>query len=290
MSSSDFFVDLHIHTNYSDGTFTPSEVVAYASKMKLAAISITDHDSVDGIDEALEAASKNGIEVVPGIELSSEIGDPLKGEIHMLGYHIDYKSEELKETLEVFKKARFIRAKEILEKLKKNGIDIKDKSFIDEAENKAIGRLHFAKSLIEEGYVNNISEAFQKYLAFGKAAYVPKCAMSVSEAIKLIRKSGGVPVMAHPYYTHYNDKTMLQSLVTDGLMGIEAWHIKHPDSAVKKFLSLAEEFDLIATGGSDCHGPYKDEAPIIGTVKVPYSVVEKLDAARQINQFTIGYL
>jgi predicted metal-dependent phosphoesterase TrpH len=277
----DFYVDLHIHTNYSDGTFTPSEAVEYASKMKLTAISVTDHDSVDGIDEALEASSKAGLEFIPGIELSSEVGDSSKSEMHILGYHIDYKSEELKETLEVFKKARFKRAREIFEKLKKNGIEIKDKSFIDEAEHKAIGRLHFAKSLIEEGYVNSISEAFQRYLAVGKAAYIPKYAISASDAIKLIRKSGGVPVMAHPYYTHYNDKAMLRSLVNDGLMGLEAWHIKHPDSAVKKFLSLAEEFDLIVTGGSDCHGPYKDDAPIMGTVRVPYSVVEKLDKAKQ---------
>jgi predicted metal-dependent phosphoesterase TrpH len=281
-SKNDFYVDLHIHTNYSDGAFSPDEVVEYASKMKLTAISITDHDSVDGIEEALDAASKNGLEVIPGIELSAEIGDCAKSEMHILGYHIDYKSIELKEVLDVFKKARFKRAKEILEKLKKNGVDIKDKSFIDEAGDKAIGRLHFAKSLIEEGYVNSISEAFQRYLAVGKPAYVPKYAISASDAIKLIRKSGGVPVMAHPYYTHYNDKSMLGSLVKAGLMGSEAWHIKHPDSAVKKFLSLADEFDLIATGGSDCHGPYKDEPPIIGSVRVPYYVVEKLEAAKQL--------
>ncbi|MCL2145520.1 MAG: PHP domain-containing protein, partial [Endomicrobia bacterium] len=258
-----------------------SEAVEYASKMKLTAVSVTDHDSVDGIDEALEAASKTGMEVIPGIELSSEIGDSAKNEMHILGYHIDYKSAELKETLEIFKKARFKRAKEILEKLKKNGIDIKDKSFLDKAENKAIGRLHFAKSLIEEGYVNSISEAFQKYLSLGKAAYVPKYAISAYDAINLIKRAGGVPVMAHPYYTHYNDKAMLRLLVDGGLMGLEAWHVKHPDSAVKKILSLAEEYDLIVTGGSDCHGPYKDEAPIIGTVRVPYSVVEKLDAVRR---------
>jgi predicted metal-dependent phosphoesterase TrpH len=119
-------------------------------------------------------------------------------------------------------------------------------------------------------------------LSPGKAAYVPKYSISASDAIKLIRKAGGVPVMAHPYYTHYNDKDMFGSLVDEGLMGIEAWHIKHPASAVKKFLNIAQEFELIATGGSDCHGPYKDCAPIMGTVKVPYYVVEKLDAAKAL--------
>lgn len=280
-SENDFYVDLHIHTSCSDGTFSPSEVLEYASKMKLAAISITDHDSIDGIDEALEASSKWGIEVIPGIELSSEVNDSPKSEMHILGYHIDYKSEELNEVLDIFKKARLKRAKEILEKLKKNGIDIKDLSFIEDAGHKAIGRLHFAKALIEEGYVNSISEAFQRYLSEGRAAYVPKYAISASDAIKLIIKSGGVPVMAHPYYTHYNDKEMLRSLVNDGLMGLEAWHIKHPENVVKKFLNIAQEYDLIVTGGSDCHGPYKDEPPIMGTIRVPYYVVEKLDAAKE---------
>ena len=279
-SDNDFYVDLHIHTNYSDGTFTPSEAVEYAKKVKLTAISITDHDSIDGIDEALEASLKTGLEVIPGIELSSEVGDQSKSEMHILGYHINYKSEDLKSVLDVFKKSRFKRALEILAKLKNRGIDIKDQSFIEDAQHKAIGRLHFAKALIEEGYVGSISEAFQKYLSQNKPAYVPKHAMSALEAIKFIRQAGGVPVMAHPYYTHYNDKAMLQTLVDGGLMGIEAWHIKHPENAVKKFLSLAEEFDLIATGGSDCHGPYKSEAPIMGSVKIPYSVVEKLEALK----------
>ena len=277
----DFYVDLHIHTNWSDGSLTPSEVVDYAAKIKLAAISITDHDSVDGIEEAVKAASKTSLEVIPGIELSSEVGNSEKAEMHILGYYIDYKSQKLNETLSVFKKARIERAHVILEKLKKAGINLRDESFLDNVGKKAIGRLHFAKALVEEGFTGSISEAFNRYLAHDKPAYAPKYSMTASEAIKLIRSAGGVPVMAHPYYTHYNDNEMLRSLVNDGLMGIEAWHIKHPDNMVKKFLNLAQEFDLIATGGSDCHGPYKDEGPIIGRVKVPYSVVENLEKAKK---------
>lgn len=282
----EFYIDLHIHTSRSDGVFSPSEAVAYAARMKLSAISITDHDSVDGIEEAIEASAKYGVEVVPGIELSCEVAGSAKSEMHMLGYYIDYKSQELKKTLEIFKKARLKRALEILEKLGQNGIDIKDRGFISSAENKAVGRLHFAKALIEEGYVSGISEAFQKYLSPGRAAYVPKYAISAEDAVKLIKKAGGIPVMAHPYYTHYNDKALLRSLVECGLMGIEAWHIKHTENAVKKFLNLAGEFELLATGGSDCHGPYKDCAPIMGTVKVPYCVLEKLYAAKEYMQNT----
>ncbi len=281
MSENDFYIDLHIHTNCSDGAFTPSEAVEYAVKMKLAAISITDHDSVDGIDEAIRAASSTGLEIIPGIELSSEIGDSAKAEMHILGYHIDYKSEELQNTLNIFKKKRLERAHKIFDKLKKSGIVLKDNSFMENIGNKAIGRLHFAKALIEEGHVGNISEAFQRYLSPNRPAYVPKYAISASEAVKLVRKMGGIPVMAHPYYVHYSDKNMIRNLINDGLMGIEAWHIKHPENMVKKFLNLAQEFELIATGGSDCHGPYKEEPPIMGTVKVPYSVLENLESARQ---------
>ena len=279
--SNNSYVDMHIHTIYSDGVFSPKEVVEYAFKVNLSAISITDHDSVDGIDEAVEVAAKTGIEVVPGVELSSEIMlNSQKSEMHILGYFIDYKSEKLKEVLAVFKQARYNRAIEILAKLKKNGAVLKDDSFVKDAGNRVIGRLHFAKALVEEKLVGSIQEAFQRYLANDKPAYVPKYSLSVGDTIKLILSIGGVPVMAHPYYIHYSDVSIFESLVKDGLMGIEAWHIKHSESAVKKFLNLAEYFNLIVTGGSDCHGPYKKEKPVMGRVKVLYSVIENLKKAK----------
>lgn len=282
MSENDFYVDLHIHTSCSDGAFTPQEAVEYAKKLKLAAISITDHDSVDGIKEAETAALGTMLEIIPGVELSSEVeSQSQKSEMHILGYHIDYKSPKLNESLNVFKEARKERAFSILQKLKEHNVIIKDESFLENIGNKAIGRLHFAKALVEEGYVTSIQEAFQQYLGVNKAAYVPKYSMNAVEAIKLIKEVGGIPVMAHPYYTHYNDKEMFKNLVDNGLEGIEAWHIKHTESTVKKFLALAEEFDLIVTGGSDCHGPYKDAPAIMGKMKVPYSVVEKLEHAKR---------
>ncbi|GHT09672.1 phosphatase [Endomicrobiia bacterium] len=283
VGAANLYVDMHIHTNYSDGVFAPKEVVEYASKMKLAAISITDHDCVDGIDEALEIASKTGLEIVPGIELSSEvILDSQKSEMHILGYYIDYKSEKLKKTLTVFRKARYERAVEIFEKLKKSGAELRDDSFFKKIEDKVIGRLHFAKALVEEKLVGSVNEAFQRYLSKGKLAYVPtKCSISAHNAIKLILNAGGIPVMAHPYYIHYNDENMFKSFIKDGLMGIEAWHIKHSENTVKKFLSLAEKFNLIATGGSDCHGPHKKEHHIIGKMRVPYSVVENLKRIKE---------
>ncbi|MCA6085498.1 PHP domain-containing protein [Candidatus Endomicrobiellum agilis] len=274
---SDLYVDMHVHTNCSDGAFTPKEAIEYASKMKLAAIGITDHDSVDGIDEALKAASKTGLEVIPGIELSSEIiSNSQKNEMHILGYYIDYKSEELKETLTIFKKARYERAEKMLWNLKNNGAELKDDSFVKKAGNKAIGRLHFAKALVEEKLVGSIEEAFRRYLANDKPAYASKHYVSAHDAIKLILNAGGVPVVAHPYYINYNDENIFKLLIKSGLMGIEAWHIKHSENMVKKFLSLAEKFNLVATGGSDCHGPYKEKPPTMGRMRIPYSVVEKL--------------
>jgi predicted metal-dependent phosphoesterase TrpH len=262
--------------------FSPAEAVKYAKKMNLAAVSITDHDSVDGIDEALKAAEGLGVEIIPGIELSSSTrdSDGQITEMHILGYFIDYKSEKLKEILSVFRKTRLERAYEILSKLKENGVVLKDESFLENAGKKSIGRLHFAKAMINEGFVKSVQDAFQRYLAVNKPAYVPKHSMSAQEAVNLISDAQGVAVMAHPYYVHYTDKTMFKSLVDGGLKGIEAWHSKHPESAVKKFLALAEEYNLIATGGSDCHGEYKNEPPIMGRIKVPYSAVEKLKAVR----------
>ncbi|MCL2390549.1 MAG: PHP domain-containing protein [Endomicrobia bacterium] len=282
---SEKYVDLHIHTNYSDGAFSPAEIVEYAKKTNLAAISITDHDSVDGIDEALQAAQGSDIEIIPGIELSSSStdSDGQITEMHILGYYIDYKSEKLNETLSVFRKTRLERAYEILKKLKENGVNLKDESFLKNVGKKSIGRLHFAKAMINESFAGSVQDAFQRYLAVNKPAYVPKYYMSAADAINLILSVGGIPVMAHPYYIHYTDKAMFKSLIDSGLKGIEAWHSKHPESAVRKFLALAEEFNLIATGGSDCHGTYKNEPPLIGRIKVPYSVVENLKRQITIN-------
>ncbi|MDR1418023.1 MAG: PHP domain-containing protein [Endomicrobium sp.] len=278
------FIDMHIHTNCSDGTFSPREVIEYASRVKLSAISITDHDSISGIDEALDIAEKNNIEVISGIELSCQVENDLqKNEMHILGYFIDYKSEKLQKILSIFRQSRYNRALKILTKLKENNIVLKDETFIKNIESQSIGRLHFAKALVKECFVNSTQEAFQKYLSYDKPAYVSKHYMSAEQAIDLILSVGGVSVMAHPYYMHYNDKNMFKKLVDRGLGGIEVWHIKHTDGLVKKFLELAKEFNLIVTGGSDCHGPFRKEAPLIGRIKVPYCVLNNLKIVKRLN-------
>ena len=278
MTDEHFFVDLHIHTHFSDGTFTPTEVVEYAAKIGLAAVAITDHDTVDGIEEALEAGKKYNVEVIPGIELSAECDEQTKMEMHILGYYIDWKSEKFKQALNVFKHARKERAEKIFQKLDGLGLKLKKEGLVESVDEQVIGRLHFAKALIAENYVSSVQEAFQKYLGTDKSAYVPKYAITPAQAIKLLHESGGLAVLAHPYYGHYNNPLIIESLVRDGLDGIEVWHSRHPQHISKKLLMLAEKFDLATTGGSDCHGKSPDgEHNMIGKVKVPYTVVEELE-------------
>lgn len=281
MHQKEFFVDLHIHTSFSDGVFSPTQVVAYASQVGLSAISITDHDTVDGVQEAIDAGKKYGVEVIPGIELSAELDNITKTEMHILGYYINWKSKSFNEALAVFKKVRIQRAKDIFEKLKTLNINLQPEGLISDMGDKIIGRLHFAKALLEKKYVSSISEAFQKYLGLDKPAYVPKHYISPKDAISLIIKAGGIPVLAHPYYGHYSNKNIFKGLINDGLMGIEAWHNRHPQNIVKKFLGIAEDMNLIATGGSDCHGGYGNELPLMGKIKVPYSVVEALEEKKR---------
>jgi hypothetical protein len=277
-----FYVDLHIHTTFSDGALSPTEVVAYASKVGLSAISITDHDCVDGIEEAIKAGKKYGVEVISGIELSAELDNISRTEMHILGYYVNYKSKSFLDALSIFKKVRIQRANEIYLKLEKLGMKLDPEGLIQNIENKVIGRLHFAKALVDKQYVSSISEAFQKYLGLDKPAYVPKHYISPKEAINLIIRAGGIPVLAHPYYGHYSNRNIFKSLINDGLMGIEAWHSSHPQHIVKKFLNIADEMGLVATGGSDCHGGGYGNLPLIGKIKVPYSALEALEERKAI--------
>ena len=225
---------------------------------------------------------KYGVEVVPGIELSAELDNVSRTEMHILGYYVNYKSKSFLDSLSVFKKVRIQRANEIYSKLEKLGMSLDPEGLIQNIENKVIGRLHFTKALVDKKYVSSISEAFQKYLGLDKPAYVPKHYISPKEAISLIIRAGGIPVLAHPYYGHYSNKNIFKALINDGLMGIEAWHSSHPQHIVKKFLSIADEMGLVATGGSDCHGGGYGNMPLIGKIKVPYSALEALEERKAV--------
>jgi predicted metal-dependent phosphoesterase TrpH len=272
------FIDLHVHTSYSDGTFSPKEIVKLAKDIGLAAISITDHDITGAVPEATEEGKKLGLEIVSGVELSAEIEANGSREMHILGYFIDNNDPVLQERLKYFRDARIDRAWKIYDKLAKLNMILDKNVFQKIAESGSIGRLHFANELVKEGYAKNISEVFQKFLGGGKPAYVPKARLTPKEAIELINKAGGVAVLAHPMIGNFYEETILTELVSYGLKGMEVWHTKHPQLLVQNLLAICNKMGLVPTGGSDCHGMVLDGSILMGKVKVPYETVEKLRA------------
>jgi len=260
------FADLHIHTSASDGWLTPDMAVEQAKGAGLAAISIADHDSVSGIEVAIWAGKKHGVEVIPGVELSSEFEGR---ELHLLGYFVDWRDKKFQDKLLAIQEARLDRAKTIIDRLRDLNINISYNTVIVMAGG-AIGRPHIAKTLLDRGYVRTMQEAFEKYLIPGKPAYVEKYQMPPAEAIKMIKKVGGIPVLAHPYFANADE--MLPELIEQGLRGIEVYHSRHGAAVVRRYEQLARKYDLLIAGGSDAHGR---EVPI-GAVRIPYELVEKL--------------
>ncbi|HEA47263.1 MAG TPA: PHP domain-containing protein [bacterium] len=269
------YVDLHIHTTISDGVLTPGEVAEYAHKEGLPAIAITDHDVTDGIEIAMEAASKYGLEVVAGVELSSEYNSK---EVHILGYYMDCKNEEFQKKLALFRKARYERAKEMVERLKNLGMKIDFERVKEIAGKGSIGKPHIAQALVEKGYASNIPEGAWRHLGSGGPVSVPKYKLRPSEAIDIILKAGGIPVLAHPAGTKVDE--LIPQLVKNGLMGLETYDAINPPSVTRYYITLAKKYGLLVTGGSDCHGKVKGETRI-GRLKAPYEIVERLKEAKR---------
>jgi len=261
------FADMHVHTRASDGSVAAREVVKQARELGLAAVGIADHDSIEGIGEALEAGEEFGIEVLPAVELSSEAGGL---EVHLLGYYMDWRAEPLLAKLGEFQKARLERAKLMVERLRKLGVGITYEEVLELAGGGVVGRPHLAHAMLKHGYVRTFDEAFDRYLRTGGEIYVPKYRLSPAEAIGLIRAVGGIPVLAHPVFAPTEE--LLLELVEHGLKGIEVYHSKHDAYATARFERLARRYDLLITGGTDSHG---FDIPV-GMVRVPYELVEKL--------------
>jgi len=271
-------VDLHIHTNLSDGTFSPEKAVEYSKAKGLAAIAITDHDTCKGITPAIMAAKDLDIEIIPGIELSAEMDDR---DLHILGYFIDWQNEEFSKKLEHIIRIRKERAKEILKRLKRVNVNISDEELFKLADFGCVGRLHIAKLLFKKGYVSSISGAFKEYIGDNSPCYVKKFKLSPKEAVDIIKGVGGIAVLAHPKTINAKDRPLediIALLVKDGIQGIEVYHSDHTKNDEKKFADIAERHDLVMTGGSDCHGFGKKQI-LIGKIKIPYELVKKLRAA-----------
>jgi predicted metal-dependent phosphoesterase TrpH len=263
--------DLHTHTTASDGLMSPQEVVKWASIKRLKAVGITDHDTVNGIAPAMEASSTYGVEVIPGIELSTLYE---KEEIHILGYYIDYKADWFLKRLEKIQNSRYERAERIVGKLQAMGVEITLDQVKNIAEEGAIGRPHIARAMINKGYITNIKDAFRGYIGKGCPAYVDRYKLGCDEAIDIIKRLGGLSVLAHPGLI--KSKENISRIIDFGIDGIEAYHSKHDEETVRYALSIAQSRKLLITGGSDCHGIMLNNEPIIGNCSVDYKYVQML--------------
>lgn len=275
-------IDLHTHTTHSDGSASPEELIGLASAKRARAVAITDHDTVAALVEARAAAERFGIELVAGIEISAEYSP---GTMHILGYCIDDKSTALGAKLDELKKVREERNPQIASRLRSLGFDISYDEVAELAGNKVVGRPHFARLMIEKGYVSSIQEAFDRFLKKGAAAYVEKARLSPAESIALVHHAGGVAVLAHPYQLKLSSYEEVDRLVGElaglGLDGVEAVYSRHSAAERASYSEIAARNGLLVTGGSDYHGSYKPDISIVtglGDLDVPYLLLESVKA------------
>jgi predicted metal-dependent phosphoesterase TrpH len=264
--------DLHMHTTASDGTYTPEALVRAAKAKGLAAIAITDHDVTDGVEEGMRFGADIGLEVLAGVEINTDHGDT---EIHVLGYAMDLSNPQMVETMDWLREGRMERARKMVEKLNALGYPLSWERVLEIAGPGAIGRPHIADALVEAGHVVSRKDAFARFLGNDGPAYAARARFDATDAIRLIRGAGGVPVVAHPAKIH--DDSLIPGLVGAGLGGLEAYHSEHTPEQAEHYVRLANDLGLLWTGGSDFHGSMESR-PLAG-VTVPYTQVEALKAA-----------
>lgn len=258
--------DLHMHTLHSDGVLPPAELVRRAGQAGLSFISITDHDNVDGIDEAASAGRLIGVEVIPGMELSASVGEQ---DIHILGYFFDHQDPRLREYLAIFRAERIKRAERIVGKLNDLKIPLTLEAVLDRAGSGSVGRPHIAAALVDGGLTGTYHEAFLKYIGSGKPAYEKKYQISPRDAVELISSAGGLSFVAHPGCNI--DEKVLLDLIRDGVDGIEVVHPSHSPELTAHYNGIASEYFLLTSGGSDFHGGRKNDHEMLGR----YTVTEK---------------
>ncbi|MBI5031159.1 MAG: PHP domain-containing protein [Chloroflexi bacterium] len=265
-------VDLHTHSTASDGELSPAELVRLALDRNLAVLALTDHDSCDGIDAALAAAQNTALTIIPGVELSCDVPQT---EVHVLGYFIDWHNAHFQSMLGKFRDGRYGRAEKMTKKLTALGAPISFERVKEIAGDASIGRPHVAQALLEAGHVVTMAEAFDKYIGRNGPAYVERFRLTPEDAVNLILKANGVPVLAHPREV----TNFVEPLVKVGLLGLEVHYASYDDPTRAELSRLAKQYGLIATGGSDFHGLNKmAHMSGLGTVDVPPNVVDKLRA------------
>ena len=275
-------IDLHLHTTHSDGSLSPAEVLRLAHKAGVTALAITDHDIVSGIPEALVVGAELGIEIISGVEISSRVGN---SELHILGYCIRWQDPELIERLAALRESRHRRNPQIIEHLRSLGLEVTYEEVRTLAGTDAIGRPHIARLLMNKHYATSAKDAFDRYLAEGRPAYVARELPVPADAIGWIRAAGGVAVLAHPNWANVSGEglnSLLTTLKADGLSGIEVHYSTHTKRQTKDYLDLAKRLDLLVTGGSDFHGITKPDIEVgtgRGDLKVPGRLLDPLKKA-----------
>lgn len=275
-------LDLHLHTTHSDGSLPPAAVLALAHKAGVTALAITDHDITTGIPEALQAGASLGIEVIPGVEISSRFGE---SELHILGYFLDWQDPALHTRLAGLRASRHNRNPLIIERLRAMGHDITYDEVRKLAGTESVGRPHIARVLMTKGYVKSAKEAFDRFLAQGKPAYVPRELPDPAEAMAWIRAAKGVPVLAHPLWAKQNSEglfALCERLKAEGLGGVEVHYSTHNPKQTAELRDIAKRLDLLVTGGSDFHGLTKPDIEVgvgKGGLTVPVKLLDPLKKA-----------
>ncbi len=272
------YIDLHTHSLKSDGSMTPAEVVREAKKAGLAAIALSDHDTVDGLPEAIAEGKKIGVEIIPAIEFSVQS----KTETHILGYFIDYTNPKLIQMLKEVVDLRIERNHVTAQRLNELGFDITLEEVRVLAPNNFVGRAHFARVLMDKGYTESVKEGFDKYMSVGKYAYCEKQRLTARNAVELITECGGISFLAHPHLTKLSDnelKEFLLELKSYGLCGVEGYYTDYTPEMQEKYQSMAKELGLLISGGTDFHAAMKPHISIgtgLGNLKIPYSLLEEM--------------
>ncbi|MGA7721105.1 MAG: PHP domain-containing protein [Ignavibacteriaceae bacterium] len=263
-------VDLHTHTSYSDGFNTPEELVIKAKNAGIDILGISDHDNVKGIYEAVEAGKRVGVEIIPGLEISSDLKDR---EVHILAYFFEPSNEELERYLTFFREERLKRAIRIVDKLKELGFNISIDDVLKRTKNSAVGRPHIAQTMVEEGLTSSYYEAFNKYIGNGCPAYEKKVHLSPQSACKIISDAGGLSFIAHPGFM---PEVLLKELIDAGVDGIEVIHPSHSPQQIKFYRGIVNEYFLLESGGSDFHGGKREDENNLGKYCVATHVLEAM--------------
>ena len=274
-------IDLHTHSTFSDGTFTPLQLVKYAEEKGLKAFALTDHDTTEGVKEA--KSIETNVEVISGVEISTRYD---KKEIHIVGLYVNENDADLNKQLKYYREKRVTRNFEILEKLNSLGVNITIDDVKESCTGDVISRAHIAKALVSKGFVGSYTEAFDRYLGDNKCAYVPRETLNYEESMELIIKAGGVPVLAHPLLYKMSDtnlENMMVKLRQKGLKAVEVYYSTHSNSDTQHIMAMANRVGLIYSGGSDFHGATKPKIDMgtgMGKLAVPYEILEKIRGER----------